>query len=175
MEQSPFMAAKRQSAMEQHAEDVAAYVAAGGEESVQRVITAVYAVTKKLDQWYLRQFADLGLTEGVWSVLASLAKAGDNTLTPSRLADLANVAPSSMTHRLDKMVARGLVVRRPDKTNRTRMLVSLSKDGWAVFSTSVREANVVESDTLGQLSAAERVELGRLLEIVIAGLDDIDR
>ena len=91
------MAAKRQSAMEQHAEDVAAYVAAGGEESVQRVITAVYALTKKLDQWYLRQFADLGLTQGEWSVLASLAKAGDNTLTPSRLADLANVAPSSMT------------------------------------------------------------------------------
>ena len=64
-------------------------------------------------------------------------------------------------------------MRKPDPTNRTRILVSLSKDGWALFSTSVREANVVESDTLGQLTADERVQLGRLLEIVIAGLDDV--
>jgi DNA-binding MarR family transcriptional regulator len=157
------MAAKRrQTAQEEHAADVATYVAAGGEESVQRVITAVYAVTKKLDQWYVRQFADLDLTQGEWSVLASLARAGDTCLTPSQLADLSNVAPSSMTHR------------RPDASNRTRTLVSLTKDGWALFSAAVRESNVVESDTLRDLSDAERHELARLLEIVIAGLDDID-
>lgn len=167
------MAAKRRSAKEQYAEDVAAYVAAGGEESVQRVITAVYALTKKLDQWYLRQFADLDLSQGEWSVLASLAKSGDNALTPSRLAELSSVAPSSMTHRLDKMEARGLVARRPDPTNRTRILVSLTPDGWALFSTAVREANAVESDTLRGLDPTERGELGRLLEIVIAGVDDI--
>src|SRR5512144_2481001 len=102
------MAARRRSARQQHDEDVASYVAAGGEETVQRVITAVYAVTKKLDQWYARQFADLGLTQGEWAVLAALAKAGDTCLTPSQLADRSSVAPSSMTHRLDKMAARGL-------------------------------------------------------------------
>ena len=67
-----FMAAKRrQTAQQEHSADVATYVAAGGEESVQRVISAVYAVTKKLDQWYVRQFADLDLTQGEWSVLAA--------------------------------------------------------------------------------------------------------
>src|SRR6476661_4223445 len=105
------MAAKRgQTAQQEHAADVATYVAAGGEESVQRVITAVFSVTKKLDQWYVRQFADLALTQ----------------------------------------------------------------DGWALFSAAVRESNVVESDTLRGLSDSERHELARLLEIVIAGLDDID-
>jgi DNA-binding MarR family transcriptional regulator len=79
-----------------------------------------------------------------------------------------------MTHRLDKMAGRGLVQRRPDESNRTRTLVSLTKDGWALFSAAVRESNVVESDTLRGLSDAERHELARLLEIVIAGLDDID-
>jgi DNA-binding MarR family transcriptional regulator len=168
------MAARRRTAQQQHADDVASYVAAGGEETVQRVITAVYGVTKKLDRWYARQFADLGLSQGEWAVLAALAKAGDTCLTPSQLADRTSVAPSSMTHRLDKMTARGLVKRTPDHTNRTRTLVSLTKDGWALFSAAVRESNVVESDTLRGLTDAERHELGRLLEIVIAGLDDIE-
>ena len=168
------MAARARSAQEQHRKAVAAYVAAGGEESVQRVITAVFSVTKKLDQWYVRQFADLDLTQGEWSVLAALARAGDTCLTPSQLADLSNVAPSSMTHRLDKMSGRGLVQRRPDESNRTRTLVSLTTDGWALFSAAVRESNVVESDTLRGLSTPERHELARLLEIVIEGLDDVD-
>ncbi len=134
-----FMARKRRrSAQQEHAADVATYVAAGGEESVQRVITALYGVTKKLDQWYVRQFADLDLTQGEWSVLASLARAGDTCLTPSQLADLSNVAPSSMTHRLDKMAGRGLLQRRPDESNRTRILVSLTTEGWALFSAAVR-------------------------------------
>jgi DNA-binding MarR family transcriptional regulator len=167
------MATKRGSAQEQHRKAVAAYVAAGGEESVQRVITALYGVTKKLDQWYSRQFADLGLTQGEWAVLATLAKAHESQVTPSQLAELTNVAPSSMTHRLDKMAARGLVRRTPDTANRTRTLISLTVHGWELFSAAIREADVVESDTLRRLSDAERVELGRLLEIVIAGLDDI--
>lgn len=161
------------SAEEQHRKAVAAYVAAGGEESVQRVITAIYGVTKRLDQWYTRQFADLDLTQGEWAVLAALAKAGDTCLTPSQLADLTNVAASSMTHRLDKMGARGLVERQPDETNRTRTLVTLTHDGWELFSQAIRESNAVEGETLRDLTDDERVELARLLEIVIAGLDDV--
>ena len=87
--------ATRRTATERHAEAVRSYVAAGGEETVQRVITAVYAVTKRLDQWYTRQFADLDLTQGEWAVLAALAKAGDTCLTPSQLAELTSVARSS--------------------------------------------------------------------------------
>ena len=67
------MAARARSAQEQHRKAVAAYVAAGG-ESVQRVITGIYGVTKKLDQWYVRQLADLDLTQGEWAVVAALAR-----------------------------------------------------------------------------------------------------
>ncbi|MDV3221146.1 MarR family transcriptional regulator [Intrasporangium sp.] len=168
------MATRARSAQEQHRKAVAAYVAAGGEESVQRVITAIYGVTKKLDQWYVRQLADLDLTQGEWAVVAALAKAGESCLTPSQLADLTNVAPSSMTHRLDKMAQRGLVQRRPDETNRTRTLISLTSEGWDLFSDSIRESNVVESDILRGLSADERGELAQLLERVIDQLDTIE-
>lgn len=153
---------------------VAAYVAAGGEESVQRVITAVFGLSRKLDQWYNRQLADLDLSHGEWAVLAHLAKSDGTPVTPSRLAEITGVAASSMTHRLDRMASRGLVTRGPDPGNRTRVLVTLTDDGWRLFETSVREANVVESDALAVLSTRQRGKLASLLEVVIAGLDDLD-
>ncbi|MDC5696079.1 MarR family transcriptional regulator [Intrasporangium calvum] len=168
------MAPRPRTAQEQHRKAVAAYVAAGGEESVQRVITAIYGVTKKLDQWYGRQLADLGLTQGEWAVVAALAKAGETCLTPSQLADLTNVAPSSMTHRLDKMAERGLIRRSPDEANRTRTLISLTGDGWDLFSEAIRESNVVESDILRGLSGDERADLAGLLERVIEQLDRVE-
>ena len=161
------------SAPELHRRAVATYVAAGGEESVQRVITAVQSLTKKLDQWYVRQLADLDVTGGEWAVVTSLAKAGE-PLTPSQLADLTNVAPSSMTHRLDKLADRGLIERTPDAANRTRIFVSLTEEGWELFSLAIRGSDVVESDVLQDLSDTERGELARLLEVVIDRLDDID-
>jgi len=170
------MAAGRRpkSAQEQYQQAVAAYVAAGGEESVQRVITAVFSLTRKLDQWYTRQLADLDLSHGEWSVLAHLATSDGAPVTPSRLADVTNVAASSMTHRLDRMTERSLVRRSPDPANRTRVLVELTDEGWAMFEAAVREANVVESDTLAGLSAQERDRLASLLEVVIANLDDLE-
>jgi DNA-binding MarR family transcriptional regulator len=170
------MAAGRRTknAQEQYQKAVGAYVAAGGEESVQRVITAVYSLTRKLDQWYTRQLADLDISHGEWSVLAHLATSDGTPVTPSRLADVANVAASSMTHRLDRMSERGLVRRSPDPANRTRVLVELTDQGWAVFEAAVREANVVESDTLAGLTKEERSQLAALLEVVIANLDDLE-
>ena len=167
------MAKRTPSAQELHRRAVATYVAAGGEESVQRVITAVQGLTKKLDQWYVRQLADLDVSSGEWAVVTSLAKAGE-ALTPSQLAELTNVAPSSMTHRLDKLADRGLVERAADPDNRTRILVSLTEEGWGLFSQAIRDSDVVESDVLQDHGDAERAELARLLEVVIARLDDID-
>jgi DNA-binding MarR family transcriptional regulator len=167
------MPARTPSASELHRQAVAAYVAAGADENVQRVITAIGGVSKKLDQWYDRQLADLAVTSGEWSVVAALAKAGE-PLTPSQLADLTNVAPSSMTHRLDKLAERGLLERAPDQANRTRVFVELTDEGWELFTVSIRGSNVVESDVLSSLSDAERGELARLLEAVIARLDAVE-
>jgi DNA-binding MarR family transcriptional regulator len=162
------------SAQRQYEAAVRAYVEAGGDESVQRVIAAVYGLTRKLDRWYGRQLADLDISHGEWAVLAHLAKAGGSPLTPTQLADLANVAPSSMTHRLDRMAERGWVRREPDPDNRTRVHVTLDTAGRELFTAAVREADVVEADTLAPLTKAQRESLASLLEVVISGLDDLE-
>ncbi|WP_375433062.1 MarR family winged helix-turn-helix transcriptional regulator [uncultured Friedmanniella sp.] len=151
---------------------VAAYVAVGADESVQRVVTAVHRLSRRLNQWYDRQLADIDVTTGEWAVLSELARKGDGVpCTPSQLAVAANVAPSSMTHRLDRMVERVMITRDPDPDNRTRVLVRLTDQGYALYAAAIRDANLVESDLLHSLSKAEVDQLGGLLEKVLSGLD----
>ena len=155
--------------------DVEVYVAAGADESVQRVMTAVHGLSRKLDQWYDRQLADLDLSTGEYAVMSKLVRdGGDNGLTPSALADAANVAPSSMTHRLDRLAERGLITRATDPDNRVRVRVQLTEDGWEMFRSVIRESNMVETDVLKPLDKADRTALADLLERAISGLDEIE-
>lgn len=160
---------------ELHRQDVAVYVAAGGNEPVQRVITAVHGLSRRLNQWYDRQLADLDISAGEWAVMNTLVRdTSGKGCTPSELADAANVAPSSMTHRLDRMAERGLVSRATDPENRVRVRVVLCDRGWELFRTAIRESDMLESDVLASLSTRQRQQLAELLEMAINGLDDLE-
>ncbi|MGI8701312.1 MAG: MarR family winged helix-turn-helix transcriptional regulator [Nocardioidaceae bacterium] len=154
---------------------MAVYVAAGGNEPVQRVITAVHGLSRRLNQWYDRQLADLDISAGEWAVMNTLVRdTSGKGCTPSELADAANVAPSSMTHRLDRMAERGLVSRATDPENRVRVRVVLCDRGWGLFRTAIRESDMLESDVLASLSTRQRQQLAELLEMAINGLDDLE-
>lgn len=153
--------------------EVAAYVSAGGNEKVQRVITAVHGLHRMLEQWYTAQLADLDLTSAEWAVISQIATAKHGEIvTPSVLATTAAVAPSSMTHRLDKMAERGLITRDTDESNRTRIVVGLTRAGWEMFRQVVRDSDALESDALSALTERQREHLATLLERAIAGIDE---
>jgi DNA-binding MarR family transcriptional regulator len=150
---------------------VALYTSAGGQETVQRVVTAISRVGRGLDVFYREQLAELGISHGEWSVLSALALEGrGGSLTPSKLADLGGVSPSTMTHRLDRMSARGLITRSADPDNRTRSRVELTDQGWELFRRAILDADVVEAKVLAPLSDAESRQLAVLLERVVSGL-----
>lgn len=150
---------------------VAVYTAAGGQETVQRVVTAISRVSRGLDLFYRQQVTELGVSHGEWTVLSALALEGrGGSLMPSRLADQSGVSPSTMTHRLDRMAARGLISRTTDPANRARSRVELASEGWEVFRRAVLDADVVEAKILAPLGATERRQLAGLLERVVAGL-----
>ena len=154
---------------------VAAFVAVGADESVQRVIAAVHRLSRRLNRWYDHQLADLDSTSGEWAVLDQLVRSpGGAPLTPSQLAEAAHVAPSSMTHRLDRMVKRGLLDRAADPDNRTRVLVRLTDAGYGLYAQAIREANLVEADLLAALGPEQKEQLAELLEQVIACVDSAD-
>lgn len=164
------MSQRTLSPSELHRQAVAAYVAAGADESVQRVITALQGVNRSLDRWYTQQLGVLELSQGEWGIIAATARAGE-PLTPGQLAHLGHVAPSSMTHRLDKLEERGLIQRSVDENNRTRVLVDLTDNGRELFGRAIRESDVIEAQVLQDLGGEERLELARLLEVVIRRLD----
>jgi DNA-binding MarR family transcriptional regulator len=160
----------RNTALTSYETAVAGYTAAGADETVQRVVTALARVTKRLDVFYRDQLADLGLQRGDWGVLQKLAiETDDGCSSPSRLADVTGVSPSTMTHRLDLLAERGLIERAVDPDNRTRSKVRLTKSGRELFRRAVLEADVVESEVLGPLEAAEQRQLADLLERLLAG------
>jgi len=166
--------AKKRSEADELRLAVESYVAAGADESVQQVITAVHRLSRRLNQWYDSQLAELNISSGEWAVLSELARNGGEALTPSQLAAAASVAPSSMTHRLDRMLERGWVSREADADNRTRVLVRLSDDGWGLFAAAIRESNLVESEVMAGLVPSQVTELASLLEQMLAGLDEAD-
>ncbi|MFL6162258.1 MAG: MarR family winged helix-turn-helix transcriptional regulator [Jatrophihabitantaceae bacterium] len=148
---------------------IAGYTAVGADESVQRVVTALNRISKRLDNYYRQQLAELNLQRGDWGVLNELAlHSPDGCSTPSRLADVTGVSPSTMTHRLDLLVERGLVQRAPDPDNRTRMKVRLTRAGQELFRKSVVDADLTESKVLVALDLDERLQLANLLEKVLA-------
>ena len=162
-------------ATEAYRKDVEVFVAAGGDEAVQRVMTAVHGLARRLNQWYDAQLADLDLSAAEWAVMSQLARDLDaKGLTPSALAETANVAPSSMTHRLDRMVERGLVERFTDPDNRVRVRVMLTEAGWDLFKLAIRESDMLESDVLSGLAPTDTTRLAELLEQAIHGLDTLD-
>lgn len=160
-----------QSPYERYRKDVELYISAGGDPQVQRVVEAVSGVARALDHWYDRQMADLGMSRAEWSVMSRLAMAEGGPLTPSVLADVLALAPSSMTYRLDRMVEHGLVARETDESNRARVLVTLTEKGWQTFSRALRESDIMEGRVLAPLSAEQRDELANMLEAVIASLE----
>jgi DNA-binding MarR family transcriptional regulator len=165
------MTAKRRTPLAEYERAVALYTAAGGQETVQRVVTAISRLDRRLDVFYREQFAELGLTHGEWTVLQTVALEGpDVGSTPSRLADIAGLSPSAMTHRLDRMAERGLIRRATDPDNRTRVKISLTDDGWQLFRSAVVDAESVESGLLAPLDDREQGKLADLLEKLVAGL-----
>jgi DNA-binding MarR family transcriptional regulator len=165
------MPAKPATPYDEYALAVSAYTDAGAQETVQRVVTAINRLERRLDVFYREQFDELDVAHGEWAVLSNLAiEAREGGSTPTQLADVCGVSPSTMTHRLDRMVERGLVERSPDPDNRTRIRVTLARGGWELFQRAVLDAEVVESRVLSPLSADERRQLAGLLEKVVAGM-----
>lgn len=68
-----------------------------------------------------------------------------------------------MTHRIDRMLAEGLVTRERDESNRVRVIVELTVEGREKWLEVMRRATVFEEDLLQDLSAEERNALGDVL------------
>ncbi|MET8949021.1 MarR family transcriptional regulator [Streptomyces sp. NPDC004542] len=131
---------------------------------VEQIVSALSRLNRRMNVAYGRQTAALGISNAEWEVLKALVLSGlPYRLGPSDLAKRLGLTPAAMTHRIDRMVAEGLVTRERDESNRVRVIVELTPEGREKWLEAMRMATVFEEDLLQDLSPGERAALGEVL------------
>ncbi len=137
--------------------------------TVARVNRAAGLLRRRLDN----ELVELGTSLAELDVLSALRRAGPPyEMTPSALARAALLSPSGMTHRVDQLVASGLVVRVSDPASRRTAPVRLTEEGLAESERQIRGLVETEGRMLAGLSSAEREHLDRSLAALLVALAD---
>lgn len=127
---------------------------------VEKVVSALGRLNRRMNVAYGRQVADLGISNAEWEVLKSLVLSGSPyRMGPGELAKRLGLTPAAMTHRIDRMAGEGLVTRDRDETNRVRVIVELTDEGRTKWQEAMRMATDFEEDLLQDLAGG--TELAR--------------
>ncbi|MGW8538860.1 MarR family winged helix-turn-helix transcriptional regulator, partial [Rhodococcus qingshengii] len=130
-------------------------------------------LNRRMNVAYNRQTAALDLTNAEWEVLKALVLSGaPYRLGPGELARRLGLTPAAMTHRIDRMVAEGLVTRDRDEANRVRVIVEITPEGREKWLDAMRLASVFEEELLQDLDGGERNKLGEVLTRLLRRVED---
>lgn len=120
-----------------------------------------------------RVFARHGLNGASFDVLATLRRAGPPyALNPSTLIEWTMVSSGTMTNRIDRLEAAGLIVRRPDPSDGRGSVVALTDEGLALVDKVVAEHVENQHRLVEGLTQADLAELDGLLKGWLAVLDE---
>ncbi|MBA3719377.1 MAG: MarR family transcriptional regulator [Nocardioidaceae bacterium] len=137
-----------------------------------QVFSRVTRLARHLDRERRQAFAAHALEPWEFDVLSALRRSGEPyELSPGRLLHETLVTSGTMTNRVDRLVARRLVGRRADPTDRRGVLVRLTPRGRAAVDAALDALLGSERELLAALSTRERDRLGALLRVVIAPFD----
>src|SRR6201998_902539 len=153
---------------------VAARRAQGPDLDVEpmQVLSRISRLARHLDIARRGAFADHGLETWEFDVLSALRRVGPPfQLTPGALLRATLVTSGTMTNRIDRLPAAGLVHREPDPHDRRGVLVTLSAEGRARVDAALEDLLSGERMLLAGLDDAERDSLSALLRTVLVPLD----
>jgi DNA-binding MarR family transcriptional regulator len=137
------------------------------------VLSRVTRLARHLDRARAEAFSEHGLETWEFDVLAALRRAGTPyELSPGQLLTLTLVTSGTMTNRIDRLAARGLVTRRPDLDDRRGVLVTLTAQGRAQVDAALSDLLVQERAILSALPRADQDRLADLLREVTVPFDD---
>jgi DNA-binding MarR family transcriptional regulator len=132
------------------------------------VLSRVSRVNHHLDKARRQAFAEHGLESWEFDVLAALRRAGEPyELSPGRLIRETLVTSGTMTNRVDRLAARGLVERLPDPRDRRGVLVRLTDEGRRTVDGALEGLLSRERPLLEGLNAADQKRLAALLRALV--------
>ena len=136
------------------------------------VLSRVTRLARHLDRARRSAFAEHDLEQWEFDVLAALRRSGPPyELSPGRLVTQMLVTSGTMTHRIDRLAGRELVRRRRDPEDRRGVLVRLTPAGKRRADAALQDLLAREHELLGALNATDRVELARLLRLLVLPFD----
>ncbi|WP_022928100.1 MarR family winged helix-turn-helix transcriptional regulator [Patulibacter americanus] len=140
--------------------------------SPMAVVGRVSRVSRRFAAETARTFAQHGLDHASFDVLATLRRAGPPyALSPTALTRSSMVTSGAISQRLDRLEARGLVVRRPRPTDGRGTDVALTDEGKALVDRALPDHLATEERLLAALSDEQRAELATLLSALLVSLE----
>lgn len=136
------------------------------------VLSRVSRLARHLDLARRSAFERHDLELWEFDVLSALRRAGDPyQLSPGALVTQTLVTSGTMTNRIDRLEARGLVERLPVPADRRGVLVRLTAEGRARVDAALEDLLRVEQGLLASLPEADRQALADLLRELVAPFD----
>ena len=136
------------------------------------VLSRVSRLARHLDLARGSVFAKHGLEGWEFDVLSALRRAGaPYQLSPGRLVEQTLVTSGTMTNRVDRLTARGLVSRGPDPSDRRGVQVTLIAAGRTVVDAAMADLLDRERNLLSSLPPSEQDHLSDFLRRLLSPFD----
>src|SRR3954468_19908228 len=133
------------------------------------VLSRVSRLGHHLDRARRQAFAEHAIESWEFDVLAALRRAGaPYELSPGRLLRETLVTSGTMTNRVDRLAARGLVERSPDPADRRGVIVRLTAEGKTAVDGAFEALLGAERTFLADLAPADQKRLATLLRTLLS-------
>lgn len=136
------------------------------------VITRLGRVRSRIDEELATVFARHDLTAPDFTVISALRRAGSpHTVAQSVLMERLGLTSGTVSVRLARLAAKGVVTRRPSEADGRGVLVTLTERGVTLFDRVAPEHLANEDVLLSALTDDERTLLADLLRKLLVGFE----
>ncbi|NMR20985.1 MarR family winged helix-turn-helix transcriptional regulator [Cellulomonas fimi] len=119
---------------------------------------------------------DAGLTHAGYGVLSALSEAPERTIRLSRLAHMASLSMSRLSHLVDRLEAAGWVERKPVPGDGRSTMAVLTEAGWdKIVATAPGHVETVQTLVFDDLTPAQTRQLRKIFEKIAPKIDPENR